>query len=496
MPFVAAKFGIGPTTKAFTAAYGLVFKGSAEKKAGAAAEGVPLDSINPKNAVFGNAMEVFGIRHLLKGEEAELYRIAEDTGRIDNTRAHDLWGFAEEGQQRGQAGQKWSEATMFGFHETERINREVSLLASFRVARESGMGYEDSVDYALSVIDKTHLDYSAKNRARMMRGDLARVALQFKSYSQGMMFLWLRSAYQAFWNKNTTAEERREARKYLMLQAGVQISFAGVMGLPIGALWFIAQAALTGPDDDPDDWEADFRQAMADWLGVTGGRGMSKGLLNMTGPADLHSRLSERDLLWRDQDKDLEGKDWLSNAIYNTAGPSIGVLGNIMDGLKLMGEGHWQRGIEKTMPKFVAAPMKAVRYATEGAKTLKGDTLIEDVGLSEIVAQAVGFVPSRLSERYEENTATKQIESRLHERRQELLDNAREAMMARDSEAMKEANAEIARWNGLNREKAIKRQDIMASAKTFAKNRRMAVDGMVLDRKLRGRLDRKYEFAQ
>ena len=481
MPFVAARFGIVPTTKAFTEAYALAFGGAKDKKANALKAGEDYEPIS--------------IRQALTGEEAQAYRIAEDTGRIDNTRAHDLWGFAEEGRDRSGASRKWAQATGFGFHESERLNREVTYLAAFRVARRSGLGFEEAVDYAADVLDKTHLDYSAKNRNRFMRGDMARVALQFKSYSQGMMYLWLRSAYSAFFAKNISKAERLEARRYLAMQAGVQIAFAGALGLPIGGLMLAAQAALTGDDDDPWDFEAELRQALADLFGVDIGRGIAKGAGNFFGPADLHTRLSERDLLWRDQDKDFEGHEILSNFIHNLAGPSVGVVWNILDGLKLMGEGHFERGLEKTVPKFIAAPLKAIRYATEGAKTLKGDELIKDVGLDEVLAQAIGFTPSRLADRYEENTATKNIEGRIKDRRAELIEGMRQAVMNRDLDGRKEAMADIKAYNAKQPEKAIKYQDVANAVRMFGRARAKAVDGMVLDNRLKGKLDKRYEFA-
>jgi hypothetical protein len=160
-----------------------------------------------------------------------------------------------------------------------------------------------------------------------------------------------------------------------------------------------------------------------------------------------------------------------------------------------MGEGHWERGLEKLLPKAGASVLKAGRYATEGAKTMGGDALIPDFSLPELAGQAVGFTPARLADRYEENDATKKVEKRTLERRQELLDQARVAMQDRDKEGIKEAYADIAAWNKAQPERKITRQNVMASLKTNLKNRARAVDGMLLDRKLKTKLDRRYEFA-
>jgi hypothetical protein len=481
MPYVASKMGIGPTTKAFGEASALIFGKLQEKKATAGAEDEPLAWAS--------------IRQALSGEEKKAYEIAEDTGRIDNTQAHDLWGFAEQGQGRGSFARKWSWATGFGFHQTERANREITYLASFRLARESGMEFKEAVDYALHVVDKTHLAYSAQNRFRLGRSGVARVAFQFKTYSQGMLFLWARASYQWLLSKSATAEEKAEAKRYVLMQGAVQIAAAGVMGLPIGGLWLALKMALDGDDDKPEEFEGEFRQAMADFFGTTGGRGVSKGLFNMVSPFDMHSRLSERDLFWRDMDREYEGKDLVSNALMNVAGPSIGVFGNWAAGLKLMGEGHWERGLEKLMPKGAASLLKAGRYANEGARTMKGDALIPEFGLGELAGQALGFTPERLADRYEENDATKKVEKRTLERRQDLIDKARVAMEERDTAGLKKAYASIAAYNKAQPERKIKKQDVGRSLQMNRKNRARAVDGMLLDRNLRRGLDERYEFA-
>ena len=45
----------------------------------------------------------------------------------------------------------------------------------------------------------------------------------------------------------------------------------------------------------------------------------------------------------------------------------------------MIGEGNVYRGIETIMPKFAKDLMRSARYMSEGARTLNGDPIMEDI---------------------------------------------------------------------------------------------------------------------
>lgn len=57
--------------------------------------------------------------------------------------------------------------------------------------------------------------------------------------------------------------------------------------------------------------------------------------------------------------------------------------------------------------------MKTTRYAGEGVLTWNGDPVVEDVTISEIVMQAIGITPGRLSAQYEANNRMRNEDARI-----------------------------------------------------------------------------------
>ena len=511
IPYVAARYGSAKTYAAFGKAMQEALQG----------------------AVGGHKEQALGIREALtRPDEIEAYNAGMERGIIQHGRAMDLAGLAEEGASRSGWHRKFALAMTFGFHHAELLNREVSFMASYRLARGAGVSQAEAIDYAAKVVNDTHFNYSAENRPRFLRGDLMRVLGQFKLYSQSLTYLIWRNVHQSL-SKDATPEERREARRFLLHMSGMQMAAAGAMGLPVGVLatyaagaggikaaekygWkgalgyaaMVIGAAVGLGGDDPDDpkaWESEFRQVMSDWLGDQGGEAVSRGLINTLVGIDLSTRVSQSELWWRSLDADLSDKEWWGEVLSQVAGPSVGTIASMVQGMQLASEGHVWRGIEKAVPKAIKDPMQALRFALEGAETLKGDKLIEEFAPWEIAAKASGFQPARLSERYQENSAEKDREHKIEDRRKELtrgvVDAQIDAMKAaqkRNSESQKkaktafdEAVSKAERFNHKNPAYAITGPSILRSAQSRNQARKHAQNGIFLNPKIK----RRYDFA-
>lgn len=486
MPYVAARHGMGPTRRAFTEAYRQAFRGALKKDPG--------------------KQHRLGIYEALTDpDELEAYEQALDSGVIERGRAMDLAGVAEEGQARSGWHRKFATAMTVGFHDVEMLNRETTFMAAYRLARRSGEGFQAAVDYAGQAVNKTHLVYSAENRPRFMRPDVARVALQFKLYSQGISYLLGKAVLDSL-GKGASAQERAEARRFLALQLGMQSLAAGALGLPIGLAWWGAQAAfaaLFDDDDEPKDLEPEFRQALAELLGKTGGEAAAKGPINALSPIDIHSRVGMRELWFRENDRDVEGKDAATQLLSNALGPIAGIAEGLAVGAKLIGEGHWWRGIEKMTPKALRDPLKTLRYWDEGARTLKGDPLVEELTLGELIGQGLGFSPSRLNERYDENNAVMNRERRLEDRRRALAGGLAQARIeaakaeqggaadayARALERFQATLEQAQRFNAKNPTLGVTGDTVGRSIRSRIRARAMAQHGIFPNRKIPGRYD-------
>jgi hypothetical protein len=84
---------------------------------------------------------------------------------------------------------------------------------------------------------------------------------------------------------------------------------------------------------------------------------------------------------------------------------------------------------------------------TEGALTLKGDPIDEDISAYNSLMQVLGFSPADLSTKYEETSAAKGYEREVMARRKRLLNKFDMARTAGDVDLMQEVRGEINEFN-------------------------------------------------
>jgi hypothetical protein len=342
----------------------------------------------------------------------------------------------------------------YPFHVAELANRKITALAAYRMARKSGMGHGEAVAATREAVLDSHFDYSQSNRARWMEGNVRRVLLLFKQYSQQMTWLLGRSFHQAA--KGETKEVRQAAARQLGMILAGHFMVAGAMGLPVlggmvGALSFLGN--LAGDDDEPKDLEVSLRNFLADTFGAAGGDAVMNGpwrMLPGLGQLDMANRMSLGDLWFRAPNREMEGRDQFNQYVNLILGPVANNAANVFMGANSMANGEVWRGIEMMLPKAVKDGMKAVRYSTEGVKNWKNDTLLEDLGAVELFGQALGFTPARVSEMYAGANAVKNYETRIERRRKVLMNQWVNAVRKQDAEGAREAMAAITAFNAKN----------------------------------------------
>lgn len=439
-------------------------------------KGVSINGINPKS--WEN-----DIGKILKGDELKAYEEAVRRGVIDVTMAHDLAGIA----QGEDSGVMWKLRPIMRvastlFHNAERFNREVTFIAAYRLARDSGSMHDQAFEQAMDSTYKGHFDYSSGNRPRIMQGNIAKVILLFKQFGQNMIYTLARTAHQSL--KGETPEARREAQRALAGIIGMHTVFAGVMGLPlVGPI--LAMASMLGSDDDePWDAEAALRNALADALGTKTSEVLMKGASRF-GPADLSGRVGINNLLLPYVQDGLEGKDFSDAMVMSALGPVVGILTNTFKGLAEMGQGHGMRGVETMSPVFLRSPLRSIRYATEGAQDKTGVMIKDDVGMFSLAAQAVGFSPSEVRLATEGRSAIYSHTKRLDNRRTELMTDYVRAIQRDDADGQKEIWAEIQAFNQKNPSRRISRVQAMQSLRQREKRVKQAEHGIYLPNKKR-----------
>lgn len=420
------------------------------------------------------------ISKFLNKDEKQAYEDAVARGVIDVTQAHDLAGIA----QGEDSGVMWKtrpimRAASVMFHSAERFNREVTFIAAYRLARQSGENHDSAFDQAVDATYKGHFDYSSGNRPRIMQGNVAKVLLLFKQFGQNMLYTLARQTYQSI--KGETEAERKEARKSLGAILAMHATFAGALGLPMVGMLLSVASWMGGDDDDPWDAEVALRNYLAEAFGPTISNMLMKGAPRGIG-VDISSRVGINNLLLPDVQEGLEGKKWWDSAASAALGPIGGIGANIAKGAQEISEGHNLRGVESMLPVFLKNFAKTYRYADEGVQDKTGVSIMDEVSSMDLLVQGMGFSPSDVRTASEGKTAIYQLNRKLNERRSRLMALWSRAKMMDDQQEMDEIWEEIQGFNEKNPSRRITRMNLNQSYRNRQRRIDRAEDGIYLSR--------------
>lgn len=387
---------------------------------------------------------------VLTGDEKKAFDEAVRRGVIDMTQAHDLAGIANgEDSRVSRALQKPMKIASFMFHQAEKYNRQVTYLAGYRLGVEQGLTSEQAMKQAIKITYDGHFDYASSNRPRFMQGNWQKVLFLFKQYSQNMVYILTRQTYQAF--KGETQQERIEARKVLVGILGLHALVAGVLGLPsaITVPFLAAFSALGGDDDDElTDNATEFRNALANLIGDDLAEVIAKGAPRAIG-VDLSSRVGLDSLILPRLQDGLEGQRLGENVLAGLVGPVAGIGISMAKGYDQIKDGQTLQGIENMIPKALRDPLKAYRYATQGNVDKSGIEIVEreNVGVSDIAQQAIGFRSGKFAQAQETKSAIFQADKQLTAIRSDLVRQYALAKRNGDDEQMDKIWEEIKRFN-------------------------------------------------
>lgn len=423
----------------------------------------------------------------LNADERAAYDEAVRAGTIDVTMAHDLAGIA----QGEDAGVMWKMrpvmrwASIF-FHHAERFNRQVTFVAAYRLARDTGADHNSAFEQATKATYDGHFDYSSANRPRFMQGNVAKVLLLFKQYAQNMVYTFTRNAYQAI--KGTDAE-KAEARKALAGLLTTHAMAAGVLGLPMVSTLLAAASMIGGDDDEPWDAKIALQNMLADTFGQKPAEVLAHGLSRLT-PWDISGRVGLNQLIFPDIQEGLEGQRLWESVATQALGPVGGIVGGLFfKGPQLMSEGHYKEGLEAMLPAVLRQAVKSYRYASDGVQDKTGIVVKDEVSVAGVAGQLLGFSPSEVRLAQEGKSAVYQQDKALLERRQELLTKVARATMAKDEEAKADARKEIARFNEKNPTRRITPLNIAQSVRNRQKRIDQAEGGVYLPKNRRDAMD-------
>jgi N12 class adenine-specific DNA methylase len=415
----------------------------------------------------------------LKPDERAALQRAYDAGVIEKSQAHDLAGMADSGVEYSDIRAKIMRPISWMFHQAEVLNREITFMAAYRMARENQRGLDQAYADAARLTWKTHFNYENDARPRLQFNDTIRVATTFRNFQLNMLWRLFRDTHQAF--EGATEADRKEARAQLIGITGMMMLTAGFTGT-----WgYALLTTLVGMffPGGADEVEEEIKGALVNTLGRDMAGMILKGVPGHLTGIDLSSRIGMAELWFRRPDRMQEGQDLYNHWIEQLLGPVVAIGGNAFRGAAMVADGQVYRGIETAVPKAMRDILRAGRYQSEGVTTMNGNPILEDVAPIEALTQALGFTPARVSERYQTNRFMRNEETRIRDERTRLMAQAFQdvkqggPLSDRTMKAIREFNAQYPSY-------PITAQTLRQSFQSRLRGEAQTVDGLRLNPRL------------
>ena len=419
-----------------------------------------------------------------------LAEVAAEQGMLNRSITQDVLDMEGMGDTVSEKMQKFNSVSGFLFHHGERMQRQVTLDMAYQLelSKRTGVALDDlgqaykagrisdadmeaAAREAVYITELTNGGVAAAGAPRIAQNDIGRIAYMFKRYAVSMYYLMGQLADKSV---RGSAEDKAMARKQLAGIFGATGILAGVGGMPLfGALSMIANMFL---DDDEEDFQTMTRQYL--------GEGMYGGAVNYIFGVDVASRIGLSDMIFRNS---LIAKDqsvfW--TLIEELGGPVVGIGLSAERGLDMISEGNVSRGLEAMMPASIRNTMKGLRFGTEGAQTLRGDSIVDDIGVGHSLGQVLGFAPSTYTRQLMENAALKKIDRSVAKDRTDILRKLYVARRHGDRSGIKDAMESLRRFNRRHPSAAITGETIIRSMKSHMKTTREMHHGVTLNKNMR-----------
>ena len=379
------------------------------------------------------------------------------------------------------------------FQNSERANREISLMATYKLAMKSGKyTHAQAVDTAIRTVDRANGPALAEAGPAWFTDSWGKVIGTFKRFAFSQVFLQLkllRDMIAPMKNNPNLPAGAPTARAMVIRQfAAISIMtylFAGLRGVPIyGAVELIANATRDMLKDEGEDYE-DMDQYMRQLIGDMSYRGPLSHFLN----ADFAGRVGFYSLLYRDNPykRAQLGPFWY--AADAIAGPAVAAgPANWVRASRHMHEGRTFEGVELMLPSALRNLMRGFRFSQEGVVNARGVSIVEDTSVYNEVMQGLGFTSNELSNIYQENEFKSRIERKVKEKRSLLLNLWYGAIQDGDYEREMELLDEMDKFNDSDLVRNMGRQITSTSRARSIKSRRYherrAVHGLSMPRRV------------
>jgi len=484
-PMLAGKYGIDKASAAMSDATKQYFKG-----------GFDNDNIPGGYKKFPADFS-FGVNVPPNSPLGKLYKAAVRQSAIRRSSGYDLVQGRKKTYGMGDyvgLMAKMEQILGWTFQNSERFNREVTLIAAFNLEMQKNGGNVDgAIKAALDLVNDTHGTVLAETSPRIFQTGFGKVAFTFKNFAQTQIYLQAKLLREAV--RGESPEVKQLAAKQMIGIMTMAFVFAGIHGMPFysaGTLLVDLLADLFGDDDDPVKSDEIVRQSV--------GALAHKGVVNELFMADVAARTGFNGLLWKDDDKRLEEVGPVLFAAEQIFGPSYAAFMGFFRGYKDYKEGHYDRALEAVTPAFIRNNLKTYRFAVEGAESRSGEKIFDDFNSYELFMQALGFTPVEVARRSELAGALASRVNDVEKRKTALLNRLYLARINKDREGEREVREDIKRFNQnefvRKTRNVIGNDEMNDSFNRRRKNARSSIYGINVPEKARRQLEKEYKLEE
>ncbi|HEJ4702260.1 PLxRFG domain-containing protein [Pseudomonas aeruginosa] len=357
------------------------------------------------------------------------------------------------------------------FGAAEQINRRMTYIASYRIAKAQNMANPD--EFARRAVRETQFVYSKASKMRWGRGAVGGTLMTFKTYSVAYLELMHR-----LWNQGEPgSQERKDGRKAAALMIGMLLLVGGAGGLPFaedaedlidGAAQLMGYNFSTAKAKQ-EFLESLFGRVLADFI--------DRGVSGLPGaPLDVSGRLGMGNLI--------PGTRLLQPApanirdVLEIAGPMGDFANRILEGGKKIASGDIGSGLLEISPGAVRNAAKGVDMLATGMyRDTKGYKVL-DTNTLEAAMKMIGFQPASVATIQEANMLSQKAKAFYNLKAQDIRSMWAAGVFEKDQGKVERARQAIVDWNRRNPDQpmVIRVPDIMRRVRemSLSKDERIA----------------------
>lgn len=390
--------------------------------------------------------------HRFEADLATALRHAEDEGTVSPQEVHQLMAQARGsgslrpgdgtrgGNARAAAGNALTRLSLaWGkvFGVAEQVNRRMTFIAAFRIAKAQGMA--NPAAFAKKAVVETQFVYSKANKMKWGRGAVGATVMTFKTYSIAYLELLGR-----MWNRGGP-----EGKRAVMLALAMLMLMGGAGGLPFAEdAEDLADglAQMMGYNFSSKKAKQEFLESL---FGEAGAGFIERGITGLPGmPLDVSGRLGMGNLVPGTglfKEKTDHTRD-----VLEVVGPVGDLAKRVVSGGRSIVTGDVGAGLLQMAPAAVRNAAKGADMAARGMYRDDKGYKVLDTSATEAAMKLVGFQPASVAKVQEANAINQQAKNFYGMQAQEIRAKWARGIFEKDADLVAEARADLERWNRKN----------------------------------------------